>query len=154
MIFVERHFWHASRGGYCTAPQSLHCCSSKRPIAAAAVRPSAMRLRAAGGSVGRRVRRTGFLRLGRSKNRRSGAESTIEVDHAKAAYQSQFRILYPSRPGLAGELANRLDHAEVASGGAGLADRELAAAGVEREAAVTGEGVVAHECRALALAAE
>src|SRR5689334_24985735 len=93
MILVERHFWHVSRGGYCTVPQSLHCCSSKRPIAAAAVRPSAMRLRAAGGSVGRRVRRTGFLRLGRSKNRRSGAESTIEVDHSKTTDEAEFRIL-------------------------------------------------------------
>src|SRR6185503_2177695 len=125
---IERQFWQASRGGYCTVPQSLHCCSSKRPIAAAAVRPSATRLRAAGGSVGSRVRSTGFLRLGRSsKDCRSRAESTIEVDHSKAADESQFRIRDGADAGLAGELADRLDHAEEAAGRAGLADRELAA---------------------------
>ena len=40
-------------------------CSSNRPRAAAAVRPSATRLRVPGGNVGRRVRRIGFLRFGR-----------------------------------------------------------------------------------------
>src|SRR6185436_1420347 len=151
---IDKHFWHASRGGYCTAPQSRHCCSSKRPIAAAAVRPSAMRLRAAGGSVGRRVRRTGFLRLGRSKNCCSGAESTIEVDHSKAANEAEFRILDGPGTGLAGELADRFDHAEEAARSAGLPDRELAAVGVERKGAVVGEGVLADERGALALAAE
>src|SRR5204863_7561025 len=79
--FTERHFWQASRGGYCTVPQSLHCCSSKRPIAAAAVSPSAIRLRAAGGSVGSRVRRTGFLRFGLSS---IGGSPRRNRDHGRS----------------------------------------------------------------------
>ena len=61
-----RHTWQASRGGYCTAPQPAHTCSAKRPSAAAAVSPSATRLRGQGGSTGCRVRSTGFLRFGRA----------------------------------------------------------------------------------------
>src|SRR5687768_11894969 len=94
MRLMERQLWQASRGGYWTMPQSPHCCSSKRPSAAAAVRPSATRLRAAGGKVGRRVRRTGFLRFGRSKNRRTAAEATVVVDHAEAADEAQFRAFH------------------------------------------------------------
>ena len=54
----------------------------------------------------------------------------------------------------AGELAHRLDQAEEAAGGTGLADRELAAGGVVREAAVGGERVRADEVGPLALGAE
>src|SRR5256885_12404222 len=153
---MERHFWHASRGGYCTVPQSRHCCSSKRPSAAAAVSPSATRLRAAGGSVGSRVRRTGFLRLAflASQDRRAGTETTVEVDHAEAADEAQFRILDLARLRLAGQLPQRLHHAEEAARGAGLPDRELPAAGIERKAAVVREAVLAYESRRLALAAE
>src|SRR5688572_27840613 len=132
----EKQFWQASRGGYCTAPQSAHCCSSKRPSAAAAVRPSATRLRAAGGSVGSRVRRMGFLRFGCCKDRRSGGKPPIVVDHAESAHQPESRILHLPAGSRPGELADRLDHAEEAAAGAGLPDRELAARGVEREAAV------------------
>src|SRR6185503_9091716 len=109
---IERQFWQASRGGYCTVPQSRHCCSSKRPSAAAAVRPSATRLRAAGGSVGSRVRRIGFLRFGRSKDRRTAAEATVVVDHAEAAHETQFRVFHGAAFGLAAELADRLHHAQ------------------------------------------
>src|SRR2546422_6907210 len=63
------------RSGYCTVPQSRHCCSSKRPSAAAAVSPSATRLRAAGGSVGSRVRRTGF----RSEEHTSELQSRLHL---------------------------------------------------------------------------
>ena len=93
---TERHFWQASRGGYCTVPHSRHCCSSKRPSAAAAVRPSATRLRAAGGSVGRRVRRIGFFLLGTSfgfKDCSAAPKAPVVVDHAEAAHESQFRVL-------------------------------------------------------------
>src|SRR5262245_50760765 len=151
---TERHFWQASRGGYCTDRHSLHCCSSKRPSAAAAVSPSATRLRAAGGSVGSRVRSTGFLRLGFCKDRRSGAEATVIVDHAEAAHETQFRALDLALAGLLRELPDRLHQPEEAPGGAGLADRELAARGVQREAAVVGEAVLAHELRPVALGAE
>jgi len=61
---ADRHLWQASRGGYCTVPQSSQVCNSKRPSAAAAVMPSATRPRAQGGRFICRVRRTGFLRLG------------------------------------------------------------------------------------------
>src|SRR6185436_12016430 len=122
---TERQLWQDSRGGYCTMPHSRHCCSSKRPSAAAAVRPSATRLRAAGGSVGRRVRRTGFLRFGRCKDRRSAAEATVVVDHAEAADEAEFRFFYFAAVGLAAELADRFHHAEEAARGAGLADRQL-----------------------------
>src|SRR3954471_15605013 len=99
-----------------------------------------MRLRAAGGSVGSRVRRTGFFLLGRSsKDRRSGTQSTIEVDHAESAHQAEFRILDRPRSGLARELADRSDHAENPARGARLADGQLAAAGIERKAAVVRE---------------
>src|SRR5688572_30752810 len=152
--FTERHCWQASRGGYCTVPQPRHCCSSKRPSAAAAVRPSATRLRAAGGSVGSRVRRTGFLRLGRCKDCRSGTEAPVVVDHAEAAHESQFRVLHRSRSRLAGELTDGLDHAEEAAAGAGLADRKLASRRIERKAAIVGEGVLAYERRTFALLAE
>ena len=54
-----------SRGGYWTAPQSAQTCNSKRPSAAAAVRPSAARLRQPGGSGLARARDRIFLgRLG------------------------------------------------------------------------------------------
>ena len=46
------------------APQSRQTWSSKTPRAAPEVRPSEIRLRGAGGSIGARVRRTGFLRFG------------------------------------------------------------------------------------------
>src|SRR5688572_30422590 len=127
---MERQLWHASRGGYCTMPHSRHCCSSKRPSAAAAVRPSATRLRAAGGKVGRRVRRTGFLRFGRSKDRCAASESTVVVDHAEPADQAQFRVCFAFLPSyltsfsLPGELANRLHHPEEAAGRPRLSDRE------------------------------
>src|SRR6185295_15343312 len=143
---VERQFWQASRGGYCTFAHSAHCCSSKRPSAAAAVRPRATRLRAAGGSVGRRVRRIGFLRFGRCKDRRSGGKPPIVVDHAEPAHEPESRILHLPAIGRSGELADRLDHAEEATAGAGLSDRELAARGVEGEAAVAGEAVLADKC--------
>src|SRR5688500_42176 len=128
---TERHFWHASRGGYCTVPQSRHCCSSKRPSAAAAVRPSATRLRAAGGSVGSRVRRIGFLRFGRCKDCRSASETTVVVDHSETTHKTKmrasFRAFHLPALCLAGELANALHHAEEAAGRARLADGELAA---------------------------
>src|SRR5213075_2695869 len=98
-----------------------------------------MRLRAAGGSVGSRVRRTGFLRVGRSKDRRSGAETTVIVDHAEPAHEAQFRAVDLPAVRLARELADGLDHAEETARRAGLAHRELPAAGVERKAAVVGE---------------
>src|SRR5688500_17538652 len=104
-----------------------------------------MRLRAAGGSVGSRVRRTGFLRLGRSKDRRSAAEATVIVDHAEAAHQSQFRFFHLPVFGFAGELPDPLHHTEKSAGSAGLADRELPARGIERKASVVREAVLAHE---------
>ena len=55
---------------------------------------------------------------------------------------------------LSGELADRFDQAEIAAGRARLADRELAAGGVERQRAVHGEGVGADELRRRALLAE
>ncbi|MDT4824915.1 hypothetical protein FQZ97_581810 [compost metagenome] len=61
----DRHLWQTSRGGYCTVPHCSQVCSSKRPSAAAAVRPSATRPRAPGGRFICRVRSTGFLRGGR-----------------------------------------------------------------------------------------
>ena len=45
-------------------PHLSHTCNAKRPSAAAAVTPWATRLRAPGGSTGKRVRRIGFLRFG------------------------------------------------------------------------------------------
>src|SRR5688572_30596164 len=151
---MERQLWHASRGGYWTMPHSRHCCSSKRPSAAAAVRPSATRLRAAGGKVGRRVRRTGFLRFGRSKDRCAASESTVVVDHAKPADEAQFRWFHLATLGFAGELAYRLHHPEEAAGRSRLSDRELPARRIQRKAAVPGEAVLAHERRAFAFAAE
>src|SRR5688500_4285139 len=124
---TDRHFWQASRGGYCTVPQSRHCCSSKRPSAAAAVRPSATRLRAAGGSVGSRVRRIGFLRFGRCKDCRSASETTVVVNHSETTDEAEFRVFHLPALGLAGELANALHHAKEAAGGARLAHRKLAA---------------------------
>src|SRR5436309_714226 len=41
---TDRHLTQASRGGYCTVPQCLHCWSSNRPAAAAAVICRAARL--------------------------------------------------------------------------------------------------------------
>ena len=58
-------------------------------------------LEAAGGSVGSRVRRTGFLRFGRCKDRCSGAEATVVVDHAEPAHESQFRRFDLPRAGVA-----------------------------------------------------
>jgi len=48
-----------------TALQSRQTCNAKRPSAAAAVRPCAVRLRVPCGESGCRVLRSGFLRLGR-----------------------------------------------------------------------------------------
>ena len=56
--------------------------------------------------------------------------------------------------GVAGELAHRFDQAQKAAGRARLPDRELAARGVVRKAAVGGERVRADEVGALALGAE
>jgi hypothetical protein len=47
-----------------TVLQSKQTCNAKRPSAAAAVRPWAVRLRIPGGLSGSRVRFRGFLRLG------------------------------------------------------------------------------------------
>ena len=63
---VARQRTQASRGGYCVVPQTAQTCSSNRPSAAPAVRPSATRLRCQGGSTGSRVRSTGFFRAGRA----------------------------------------------------------------------------------------
>src|SRR5208337_4606379 len=95
--------WQASRGGYWTAPQSRHSCSSNRPSAAAAVKPRAALLRAPGGTVGRRVRRTGFLRRGRDEVTAipsvpapeygsAGADAAIVIDHAEAADEAETRL--------------------------------------------------------------
>ena len=62
--------------------------------------------------------------------------------------------VHRARAGVVGELADRLGHAEEAAGAAGLAGRELAAAGVVREVAVVGQRARAHERRAFALGAE
>src|SRR5436190_8080876 len=63
---MERQLLQLSLGGYWTAPQLPHVCNAKRPSAAAAVSPRAIRLRADGGRVGNRVLSTGFFLLGRS----------------------------------------------------------------------------------------
>ena len=86
-----------SRGGYWTAPQSAQTCNSKRPSAAAAVRPSAARLRQSGGSVGWRVRATGSFLGGLARagscvaprqDGRGGAQPAVVVDHAETAHHA------------------------------------------------------------------
>src|SRR2546426_8376186 len=89
-----------------------------------------------------------------SEDRRAGSETTVEVDHAEAADEAEFRILDLALVRLAGQLPQRLHHAEEAARGAGLSDRELPAAGIEGEAAVVREAVLAYESRRFALAAE
>src|SRR5437667_149374 len=89
-----------------------------------------------------------------SEDRRAGTETTVEVDHAEAADEAEFRILDLALLRLAGQLPQRLHHAEEAARGASLPDRELPAAGIERKAAVVREAVLAYESRRLALAAE
>src|SRR5207247_3331868 len=89
-----------------------------------------------------------------SEDRRAGTETTVEVDHAEAADEAEFRILDLALLRLAGQLPQRLHYAEEAARGAGLPDRELPAAGIERKAAVVREAVLAYESRRLALAEE
>src|SRR5437899_10327613 len=89
-----------------------------------------------------------------SQDRRAGAEAPVEVDHPEAAHQPEFRILHLPAFGLARELAQCFDQAERAARGAGLADGELTAGGIERERAVPGEGMAADERRRFAFRAE
>ena len=71
----------------------------------------------------------------------------------KPAHEAQkFRFFYLPAFRLSGQLANRFDQAEKPAGGAGLADRKLAAGRIQREAAVAGEAMLAHERRASPLA--
>ena len=142
-------------------------CSSKRPSAAAAVRPSAARLRAAGGNVGRRVAQdriacasavcSGSVIIVRSAPQHggAGAQAAIVVDHAEAATTSAMpRVLDLRRQGLPGELPHRFDQPEKAAGGTGLPDRQLPARGVERKRAVDRECVARTKSGAFALLAE
>ena len=82
-------------------PQAAQTCSSKRPSAAPAVRPSATRLRCQGGSTGSRVRSTGFFRGGRAmgsvmphrpEQRGAAAQPAIVVDHAEPADEADARF--------------------------------------------------------------
>src|SRR6478672_12606595 len=130
---------------------------------------SAVRPRANGGRFICRVRSTGFLRRGfisgivtttprvsrrTTQDDRSRAQAAVVGDHAEAGDQADLRALDGARAGVVGELADRLGHAEEAAGAAGLAGRELAAAGVVREVAVVGQRSRANERRAFALGAE
>src|SRR6185369_4727393 len=87
-------------------------------------------------------------------NRGAAAKATVVVDHAESAHQPDLRIGYLPPGRLTGELPDRLHHAEEAARGPGLPGGKLAAARVEREVAVPGEAVLAHERRPFALAAE
>src|SRR6185436_3372008 len=51
-----------------------------------------------------------------SENRRAGGDAPVEVDHAESACEADLRILDLPRAGFAGELADRLDQAEVPAG--------------------------------------
>src|SRR5882724_7864038 len=64
------------------------------------------------------------------------------------------RVLDLRADRLPGDLPYRLDQPERAAGGAGLADRQLSARGVERKTAVCLETVAADELRPFALGAE
>ena len=110
-----------------------------------------MRLRLPGGSVGCRVRRTGFFRFGfvsgstTGEQRSAGAEAAIEVDHAESACQADVGIADLAGACRTGELADRFHGAEESACGARLSDRELPAGSVERKGAVMRERVRADE---------
>src|SRR5450755_1432290 len=65
----------------------------------------------------------------------AGAQAAVVRDHAEAGDEADLRVGHRALAGFAGELKDRLGHAEKAAGAAGLAGRELAAAGVVREVA-------------------
>ena len=146
----DRQARQASRGGYCTVPQSRQTCSSNRPRAAAAVRPSATRLRVPGGrSRQPRAQRADFCaaagcgigrcslhhQLRRGEHSGAAANAAIVIDHAEARDQAMPRVGNAGAGRLPGELADGLDEAEMSAGRAGLPDRQLAARRVERETA-------------------
>src|ERR1043166_3069894 len=87
-------------------------------------------------------------------HRRAAAHAAVVGDHAVAGDEAEAGVGDARAERIPGELADRFDQAEEAAGGAGLAARELAAAGVERAGAVGREGVPAHELRRLAFAAQ
>src|ERR1700733_7478458 len=161
----DRQTRQASRGGYCTVRQSRQTCSYKRPRAAAAVSPSATRLRPPGGSVGTRVRRIGFLRGGRTSGRvivslprckdgGAAAQPAIVIDHTEAARQTKPRLGHDGAKWLTGDLSDDFYQTEKTAGRPGLADRQLSARRVEGKRAVRGETVSANEVRAFAFLAE
>src|SRR5690349_8404960 len=84
----------------------------------------------------------------------AAAQAAIVVDHAETAHQAGPRVLDLGAESLAGELAHAFRHAEIAAGGAGLPDRQLSAAGVERQRAADRECVAPHEVRALTFRTE
>jgi hypothetical protein len=74
-----------------------------------------------------------------------GAQAAVVIDHAEAADHGGCGVWHLDALRAPGELAQRLDQAEIAAGGAGLAHAELAAGGVVRKIAGASEVVRADE---------
>ena len=116
-----------------------------------------MRLRTPCGSSGTRRLLERVLALGADQAARSCAASrqqrgaarqpAVVGDHAEARNEADLCIRHLGAQSAARELAQRLDQAQEAAGGAGLADRQLAARGVVRKTAVGGQRVRADEVR-------
>src|ERR1043166_265914 len=88
------------------------------------------------------------------ENRRARAHAAVVGDHAVAGDEAEPGVGDARAEGLSRELPDRFDQSEEAARGAGLAAGELAARGVERTGAVGREGVLTHELRGFALAAQ
>src|SRR5581483_1779658 len=80
-----------------------------------------------------------------------GAQAAIVVDHPESAHQRMLRAGYLPPLGFSQQLPHRLHQAEIASGCARLSHRQLAAAGVVRQAALDRKIVAANEAWRFAL---
>src|SRR6476646_3619715 len=90
----------------------------------------------------------------RREDRGTAAQAAIVIDHAEAAGKADARVGHRRAEWLPAQLPDDLEQSEIASGGPGLADRQLPARCVGRERSVDREGVPPHEVRALPLLAE
>src|SRR5271165_1718582 len=78
------------------------------------------------------------LGFGSRQDGGGGGEAAIIVDHAEPRNQGDIGVRHRRAERLRDELAHGLDQSKEAAGGASLADRKLAAAGVMRKRALVG----------------
>src|SRR5262249_432730 len=95
-----------------------------------------------------------FISSSRREHHGAAANAPLVIDHPDPRHNAAAHIRPLRAERLARELPNRLGDAEMAAGGAGLADRQLPARGIERKTSVRLKSVGANESRPLAFPAE